>query len=291
MSVSVIGLGTWQLGGEWGTTFTARDARAIFDAAREQGITLVDTAECYGDHLAERLVGEAIREDRDRWVVATKFGHRYTVPFEREQAWTAAAVQEQLEDSLAGPRHRLDRPVPVPLGHARRLRQRGAVERCSPGRSRRASSVTSGSPLPAPSPRQTSSTRFGGPGRWAPSACRWCTTGCSGAPRTRFSRTASSDGLGVLARVPLASGFLSGKYTAGASFAPGDIRSRRSAEEIARLAAEAERIRREEVPEGSPMAAWALAWCLRPTAVTAVIPGCRDPLQVRQNASAADLVA
>ena len=98
------------------------------------------------------------------------------------------------------------------------------------------------------------------------------------------------DHLGVLARVPLASGFLSGKYRAGAVFGPGDIRSKSSAEEIARLAAEAQAIREREVPSGVGMAQWALAWCLRLPVVTAVIPGCKDAAQVRQNAAAADLL-
>ena len=85
MEVSVIGLGTWQLGGEWGRRFEAVEVRAIFNAAREHGVTLVDTAECYGDHRSEQLVGEAIEGDRERWVIATKFGHRYTAAFERAQ--------------------------------------------------------------------------------------------------------------------------------------------------------------------------------------------------------------
>jgi len=49
---------------------------AILDRVRDLGISLVDTAECYGDHLSERLVGKAVARDRERWIVATKFGHR-----------------------------------------------------------------------------------------------------------------------------------------------------------------------------------------------------------------------
>src|SRR5690348_8038296 len=78
LRVSVIGIGTWQLGGEWGKDYTQAEADAIFDAGREVGINLIDTAECYGDHVSESLVGNAIARDRDQWVVATKFGHRYT---------------------------------------------------------------------------------------------------------------------------------------------------------------------------------------------------------------------
>lgn len=98
-------------------------------------------------------------------------------------------------------------------------------------------------------------------------------------------------GLGVLARVPLASGFLSGKYRPGAVFGKSDVRSRRDAAEQNRLLEEVERIRREEVPDGVDMAAWALAWCLKHQAVTCVIPGCKDVPQVEANAAAVKLVA
>jgi aryl-alcohol dehydrogenase-like predicted oxidoreductase len=54
--------------------------------------------------------------------------------------------------------------------------------------------------------------------------------------------------------------------------------------------AEVERIQKEEVPPGVPMSQWALAWCLKNPLVSAVIPGCKDPAQVRANAAAAALV-
>ena len=78
LSVSVIGMGTWQFGGEWGKTFAQAEVDAMFDRARELGINLIDTAECYGDHLSESLIGNAIQRDRDKWIIATKFGHRFT---------------------------------------------------------------------------------------------------------------------------------------------------------------------------------------------------------------------
>ena len=78
MRVSVIGLGTWQFGGEWGRAFSQADADAILDQAGALGINLLDTAECYGDHLSESLVGDYLsRHDRSRWIVATKFGHGF----------------------------------------------------------------------------------------------------------------------------------------------------------------------------------------------------------------------
>jgi aryl-alcohol dehydrogenase-like predicted oxidoreductase len=95
--------------------------------------------------------------------------------------------------------------------------------------------------------------------------------------------------LGVLARVPLASGFLSGKYKIGIQFPPNDFRSNQTEEQIKETILEVERIQKEEVPEGIPMASWALAWCLKRPVVTCVIPGCKNPEQVRQNAAAANL--
>ena len=97
--------------------------------------------------------------------------------------------------------------------------------------------------------------------------------------------------MGVLARVPLASGYLSGKYKPGAVFAGNDVRHRHDAELTRRKLEEVERIAREEVPAGVDMASWALAWCLKHPAVTTVIPGCKDPAQVEANARAAELIA
>ena len=95
--------------------------------------------------------------------------------------------------------------------------------------------------------------------------------------------------LGVLARVPLASGFLSGKYQPGAVFPATDVREALMKTGRDAKLAEAQRIAATEVPAGVPMAQWALAWCLKNPAVTAVIPGCKSPAQVRANAAAASL--
>jgi aryl-alcohol dehydrogenase-like predicted oxidoreductase len=77
LTVSVIGVGSWQFSGEWGHEFTQAEVSTMLARARELGINLVDTAECYGDHLAEELIGAAIAGHRDEWVVATKFGHEF----------------------------------------------------------------------------------------------------------------------------------------------------------------------------------------------------------------------
>src|SRR4030095_11845309 len=78
LRVSVIGVGTWQMGGEWGHDYTQAEADAIFDKAAECGINLIDTADCDGAHVSERLIGDYLsRRDRSRWIVATKFGHHF----------------------------------------------------------------------------------------------------------------------------------------------------------------------------------------------------------------------
>jgi aryl-alcohol dehydrogenase-like predicted oxidoreductase len=100
---------------------------------------------------------------------------------------------------------------------------------------------------------------------------------------------AARDGLGVLARVPLASGLLSGKYAPGVSFPSDDVRARIGQAKLDDDLEEVARIQNDEVPPGVPMAQWAIAWCLKNPLVTAVIPGCRNPEQVRMNAEAAAL--
>jgi aryl-alcohol dehydrogenase-like predicted oxidoreductase len=98
--------------------------------------------------------------------------------------------------------------------------------------------------------------------------------------------------LGVLARVPLASGFLTGKYQPGTLFKDeNDVRTHQNPEEVQNRLRQVEEIRRKELPSGVNMAAWALAWCLRHPAVTCVIPGTKSLEQLASNASASDLVA
>ena len=101
---------------------------------------------------------------------------------------------------------------------------------------------------------------------------------------------AQKNNLGILARVPLASGLLTGKYRPGAAFDAKDVRATFDASKIENDLAEVERIRQSEVPPEIPMGQWALAWCLKNPLVTCVIPGCKDPAQVEANASAAKLL-
>jgi aryl-alcohol dehydrogenase-like predicted oxidoreductase len=95
--------------------------------------------------------------------------------------------------------------------------------------------------------------------------------------------------LGVLARVPLASGYLSGKYKPGMHFDKTDWRSTADPKRHEDRLREAQKIQETEVPKGTDMAQWALAWCLRHDAVACVIPGCKNVQQVESNAAGAEL--
>jgi aryl-alcohol dehydrogenase-like predicted oxidoreductase len=108
-------------------------------------------------------------------------------------------------------------------------------------------------------------------------------------PEEKVFPSAMNQDLGVLARVPLASGFLSGKYKPGVVFGPDDVRSGKTPRELKKTLREVEQIAKSEVPANVPMAQWALAWCLQHPAMTAVIPGCKSVEQVRSNAAAAEL--
>ncbi len=75
-TVSSLGLGTWQLGADWGDV-SEKDAHAVLDAAVESGVTLFDTADVYGDGRSEQLIGQYLRSRPDANVfVATKMGRR-----------------------------------------------------------------------------------------------------------------------------------------------------------------------------------------------------------------------
>lgn len=286
LQVSVVGIGTWQFGGEWGKAFGQAEADRILGRAGELGITLVDTAECYGDHLSERLVGQALRGNRDRWIVATKFGHAYDGHLRRQQLWTPAAVRDQLERSLAA--LQTDR-IDLYQFHS----GTDAVfdnddlwtmldDQVKAGKVRYLG-ISIGSTID-PVHQAESATQVGA------SVLQVVYNRLERKPEERVFPLSQQQDLGVLARVPLASGFLSGKYQPGAAFtAPDDVRSSFSPQRIDEMLREVETIAAEEVPAGAPMAAWALAWCLKHPAVTCVIPGCKSVEQVELNASAADL--
>ncbi|MGP0587014.1 aldo/keto reductase [Paenibacillus timonensis] len=285
LNVSVVGIGTWQFGGEWGLNYTQVEVDAILDRGRELGINLIDTAECYGDHLSESFIGDYLsRRNREDWLVATKFGHQFHERFTRTDRFEAEAVLQQLDASLkalktdyidlyqfhSGPDAAFDHDELWTL--LDKQKQAGKILHLG-------TSIGSNDNL-----HQTeASSKVGS------EAIQVVYNRLDRVPENRVFPSCERQGLGVLARVPLASGYLSGKYKPGAVFGETDVRHRHDPENTRRKLEEVEEIRRNEVPEGVDMAQWALAWCLKNPIVSTVIPGCKNPAQVEANAAAAEL--
>ncbi|WP_070119669.1 aldo/keto reductase [Bacillus marinisedimentorum] len=286
LDVSVVGVGTWQYGGEWGKEFSQDEVDGILDKSKEVGINLIDTAECYGDHLSERLIGDYLsRRSREDWVVATKFGHHFHGNFDRTRHWDPEDVLKQLDESLKALKTdyidlyqahscsdeefdnddlwtMLDKQV-----QAGKIRHLGVSLRKNDD-----------------DYQTKKATDYGF------DAIQVVYNRLDRAPEEKIFPAVEEQNLGVLARVPLASGYLSGKYKPGAEFANDDVRSKHDREKTDELLKQVEEIKRSEVPEGVPMASWALAWCLKNPAVTTVIPGAKNAEQIEMNAKATELV-
>lgn len=283
LSVSVVGIGTWQLAGVWDKQFTQSEVNAIFAKAGEMGVNIVDTAECYGDHLSEQLVGNSIANCRDKWVIATKFGHNPGNDLGDEN-FQPNQVLLQLEDSLRALRTdyidiyqihsakdeffendelwtMLDKQV-----QAGKVRYLG-------------NSVF----MPRMEQQASKSQAYG------VSVLQLVYNAISTKTERVFS-IAKEQSLGVIARTPLACGYLSGKYQPGRIFPATDVRSMWPQEARDRdIKAALEALK--EVPEGMNPATWANAWCLRNPHVSTVIPGIKNVEQMVANASAGDISA
>jgi len=286
LRVSVVGIGTWQYGGEWGKDFEQAEVNQMFARGRELGINLIDTAECYGDHLSERFVGAAVGHQRAEWIIASKFGHHFQAPFERTEPRTPADCLKQLDDSLKalqtdyldilqyhswGDTQFFDDDV---LAVLQKAKHDGKIRFL--GNS--VGSNVNTKQIQASTARDIDIIQL-------------IYNRLDAKPDTTTLPICAEQNLGVLARVPLASGFLSGKYAPGARFPAGEVRSKWADPKLDETLAEVQRILRDEVPAGVPMAQWALAWCLKNPAVTCVIPGCKSVEQVEDNARAAKLVS
>ncbi len=284
--VSVVGFGAWQFGGEWGQQFSQAEVDRLLGRARELGINLIDTAECYGDHLSESLIGPSIQANRAGWIVATKFGHKFHRNFERTDHWSAAEVRQQLEDSLTALRTDY---IDLYQFHSGKDEVFDNDElwtmlqkQVEAGKIRHLGISVSSN---IDNRRQTERAAQVGA-----EAIQVVYNRLDRGPEQDVLPLCQAQDLGVLARVPLASGFLSGKYTPDTEFTQeNDIRSRHDKAEVQRRLKLVEEIRQNELPEGVAMAPWALAWCLQHPAVTCVIPGCKTIAQVESNAGAAEL--
>ncbi|PMR60669.1 aldo/keto reductase [Verrucosispora sp. ts21] len=285
----VVGLGAWQLGADWGTV-SEDDAMAVLDAAVEAGVTFLDTADVYGDGRSEQLIGRfrAARPDA-ALTVATKMGRRvpqtpeaYTL--DNFRAWTDRSRANLGVDTLD--LVQLHCPPTVvfaddavfdaldTLVEEKRIAAYGvSVETCD-----------------------EALTAIARPGV---ASVQIILNALRHKPLERVLPAAADAGVGIIARVPLASGLLSGRYDEHTTFAADDHRSyNRHGEAFdvgetfsgvdftTGLAA----VRRLAplVGDDRTMAQFALRWVLDQPGVTVVIPGARDAAQARANVAVAD---
>lgn len=290
-SVSALGLGTWQLGADWGEVDEA-DALAVLGTAADAGVTLFDTADVYGDGRSEQLIGRFLRERGEHGItVATKMGRR--LPQERAnyspenfRAWTDRSRRNLGVETLD--LVQLHCPPSSVIDDAStydeldRLVDDGAIAAYG------VSVETSAQALSAISrPGVTNVQIILNPFRLK--------------PLDEVLPAAADAGVAVFARVPLASGLLSGRYTSQTRFAADDHRSyNRQGEAFDRgetfsgVDYETGLVAAHELAaalgEGVSLPAAVLAWIAALPGVTSVIPGARTSAQAQSNADAATLL-
>jgi aryl-alcohol dehydrogenase-like predicted oxidoreductase len=293
-SVSVVGLGTWQLGGEWGDV-PDDDGLAVFDAAVQEGVTFFDTADAYGDGRSEQLIGRFLRErgagSADDITVATKMGRRVDqVPenysLSNFRAWTDRSRSNLGVDTLDLVQLHCP-PTPVYSDDAvydalDTLVEDGAIANYGVSVEKVEEALAAiARPHVATVQIIVNALRL--------------------KPLERVLPAAAEAGVGIIVRVPLASGLLSGKYDASTTFAHDDHRTFNrdgsafdvgetfSGVDFSTGVAAAEKFGElvdGEAPDGVTSAQAAIAWLWQHPEVSSVIPGARNVDQVRSNAAA-----
>lgn len=288
--VSVIGLGAWQIGGAWGPV-PDDDARAVLRATVGSGVTLIDTADVYGDGRSERFVGELLADPAGAGLfVATKMGRRVE---QRPEAYHADNFRSWLDRSRLHLRVdaidlvQLHCP-PTPVYHDDAVF--AALDELVAAGVIRAYGVSV----------ETCAQALAAIRRPGVATVQIILNCFRQKPLEEVLPAAQEAGVGILARVPLASGLLSGRFDETTSFAADDHRSfnrRGEAFDIGETFAgvpyevglAAVRELAPLVPESATMAQFALRWVIDQPGVTTVIPGARNPAQALANAAAASL--
>lgn len=271
LKVSVLGIGTYQFGGQWGKSFEQDEATKMIRAARDLGVNLIDTAAGYGDHWSEMLIGNAIAGERDRWVLATKFN-----------LYTPADALKQLEDSLRALRTDHVDLYQFHSGNDQLFENPAMWEalqkQVEAGKIRHLGNSVS---------PNTNVFQIERSDKYHVKTMQIIYNRLRREPEEAAFAACQKLDLGVLARVPLASGFLTGKYLPGDRFT--DVRKAFKPEDLDRMLGEAQRIRQTEATPGIPFNQWALGWCLQHPAVTCALVGCKSVEHVTANMPAGGL--
>jgi aryl-alcohol dehydrogenase-like predicted oxidoreductase len=288
--VSVVGLGTWQFGGDWGPV-SESDAFAVLDASAEAGVTLFDTADVYGDGLSEQRIGAWRAANPSVPVtVATKMGRRaeqlpsnYVARNFRE--WVDRSRRNLRQDTLDLVQLHCP-PTPVFTDDA----VYDALDAL----------VADGSIAAYGVSVEESAQALAAIARPNVASVQIILNAFRLKPLDEVLPAARAAGVGILARVPLASGLLSGKYTVDTEFPPEDHRNYNrhgeafdqgetfSGVDFADGVAAAQEFA-ASIPDGVSVPQAAIAWVIAQDGVTAAIPGARNPAQVASNAAAGSL--
>jgi len=289
--ISEISLGTWQLGGRWGEKFNNKTANTLLQSAVDNGINFFDTADVYNDGDSERAIGKFLKSTSERIYVATKCG-RFLNPH-TSKLYQPAALRKFVEDSLqrlsiecidliqlhCPPSEVYNRPEIFALFDD--LKKEGKVFHMG------VSVETVDEALAAMKYSNVSSIQI-------------IFNMFRQKPAENFFAEAAKKDVGIIARVPLASGLLTGTYYPHKKFASGDHRNfNRNGEAFDKgetfsgvdyetgLAA-VDRIK-ELLPKSDSISAFALKWILMHPEVSCIIPGASRKEQLIQNLHALEL--
>ncbi len=291
LEVSEVGLGTWQLGGKWGAGFDAETARQTLHTAADQGINFFDTADVYKDGHSEAAVGEFVLSRPERLYLATKCGRRLS-PHTNEM-YTPQALRRFVEESLANtgletidliqlhcpPTQVYYRPEI--FGLFEQLKVEGKIQNLGVSIEKVEEGLKA-----IEYPNVGSLQLIFNPFRQRPA-------------EKLFNEARIRD-VGIIVRVPLASGLLSGKFSHDTRFEEGDHRhfNREGAafdkgETFAGIPYDAgiDAVRQlaEKLGGRQHLVLKTLRWILDFEAVSTVIPGASRPEQVVENVKASDM--
>jgi aryl-alcohol dehydrogenase-like predicted oxidoreductase len=292
VSVSVVGLGTWQLGADWGDV-TPEAAQAVLEAAVREGVTFFDTADVYGDGRSERFCAE-LRERHPEVFVATKMGRRVEQVAENYDRQNLRSWNERSRSNLGTQTLDLVQLHCPPDG----VYDDDAVfdaldELVDDGRIRAygVSVETCAQALAAISRPRVATVQI--------------ILNCfRHKPLERVLPAAVEAGVGIIVRVPLASGLLSGRYDENTTFGPEDHRTyNRHGEAFdvgetfagvpfdvgVAAARELSALVQSDPSHPVTLAQFALRWVIDQPGVSTVIPGARSVQQVAQNVASAGL--
>jgi len=292
LKISEISLGTWQVGGGWGGEFDEKAAERIISTAIENGVNFLDTADVYDDQQSERAVAGFVKENRDKLIIATKIGRRLNPHV--ADAYTPEAMEAFVDEALKNTGlEYLDLvqlhcpPTPVyqfddvfarleQIKASGRVRHFGvSVEKVKEARMAADYDVVESVQIIFNMFRQK--------------------------PAEDCFKLLSERNIGIIARVPLASGLLSGKMSADREFDKNDHRAFNRNGEV---------FDKGETFSGVPLDKglqavsklksvfgqealyqYALKWILQFPEVSTVIPGASRPEQVISNLKVGDLPA